>query len=262
MLGAMRGTVPGLAAELGIDATRFQEAFLEVSAKGMVRHDERAAFVWLPNFLRYNRPESPNVVRAWPGALELLPECRLKTDLFEHSKAFAEGLPDGFQEAFREVFGMGMPNQEQEQEQQQQQENSTSPAAPCIEPVLFDSANGNSPNGNNNQKSASAVIARAFDYFCKEAGKTKMYTLTEKRKKMALARWKEATDVLRAQGTAPEKLELEAMQVFKKAMDGLLEDEFMNENGYVEWEQIFGSPEKFQKRVQRYENPPKRKESR
>jgi hypothetical protein len=259
MLGAMRASVPGLAAELGMDAASFQEAFLGILAKDMVRHDERAAFLCLPKFLRYNRPESPNVIRAWPGVLELLPECQLKADLFQHIKAFNEGLPKGFREASREVFGKGMPNQEQEQEPEQEPEETTSPPGTELEPVLFNPTNG---NGNGTQNTLSDIIARAFAYFCEHGGKTKMYTLTEKRKKMAQTRWKETINLLSDQGTAPEKLELEAKRVFRKAMDGLLEDEFMNENGYVEWEQIFSSPEKFQKRIQRYENPPKRKESR
>ena len=57
MLGAMRTSIPGLSAELGMDAEGFAEAFREALTKGMAKHDERASFLWLPNFLRYNRPE-------------------------------------------------------------------------------------------------------------------------------------------------------------------------------------------------------------
>lgn len=130
MVGAMRATVPGLAAELGMETEAFREAFREVLAKGMAKHDEKASFFWLPNFLRYNRPESPNVVKSWPEAFDLLPECHMKADLFQQLKGFAEGLTKGFREAFTEVFpegfaeafAKGMPNQEQEQEQKQEQE--------------------------------------------------------------------------------------------------------------------------------------------
>jgi hypothetical protein len=119
MLGAMRATIPGLAAELGMDAKAFRQAFGEAFAKGMVKHDEAAAFMWLPNFLRYNKPESPNVVKAWPHALELVPECALKHELNQQLKAFAEGMTEGFSKAFTEAFAKTMPNQEQEQEQKQ-----------------------------------------------------------------------------------------------------------------------------------------------
>jgi len=58
----------------------------------------------VPNFLKYNRPESPNVVRAWPHAFDLLPECELKVQLFERLQGFVKGLSKGFREAFRESF--------------------------------------------------------------------------------------------------------------------------------------------------------------
>src|SRR5690349_3324012 len=61
-LGAMRHTVAGLASEMHMPYEGFSKAFQEGVEKKMVCHDEKASFVWLPNFLKYNRPESPNVV--------------------------------------------------------------------------------------------------------------------------------------------------------------------------------------------------------
>src|ERR1700712_4610425 len=63
-LGGMRTTISGLAEEIGWPPEAFREAFQEVSRKGMAKHDEKACLMVLPNFLRYNRPESPNVIRA------------------------------------------------------------------------------------------------------------------------------------------------------------------------------------------------------
>lgn len=105
MLGAMRATVPGLAAELDMPLEAFTKAFGEALAKGVVKHDPQASCLWLPNFLKYNKPESPNVVRAWPDAFDLIPECDLKSNMLERLKAFIEGLSEGFREAFREAFG-------------------------------------------------------------------------------------------------------------------------------------------------------------
>lgn len=120
-LGAMRSTTSGLAEELGWSPEAFREAFREVLAKGMAEHDQKACLIALPNFIRYNRPESPNVVKAWSSSLDLLPECSLKTRTIARAKAYAEALPEAFRkalpEAFAKTYPKSMPNQEQEQEQ-------------------------------------------------------------------------------------------------------------------------------------------------
>ena len=116
-IGAMRGTIAGLAEELGWDTEAFREAFREALSKGMAKHDPKACFIALPNFLKYNRPESPNVVKAWESALDLLPECSLKMQVIHEAKGYAEGLSKAFGEALPEAFAKAMPYQEQEQEQ-------------------------------------------------------------------------------------------------------------------------------------------------
>lgn len=116
-LGAMRATTAGLAAELEMSPKAFGEAFHEAFLKGMVEYDQQACFIALPRFLRYNGPESPNVVKAWSSSLELLPECPLKGKLIQRVKDFAEALPEAFHEALPEAFAKSMPYQEQEQEQ-------------------------------------------------------------------------------------------------------------------------------------------------
>ena len=115
-LGAMRGTIGGLAEELGWSAEAFREAFQEALSKGMVEHDQKACLIAVPNFVKYNAPESPNVVRAWLGALDLLPECELKTRVVARARGFAEGMGKGFLEAFAEAFAKAMPNKEPEPE--------------------------------------------------------------------------------------------------------------------------------------------------
>lgn len=117
-VGAMRHTIPGMAAELGWTSEAFREAFAEGCADGIIRHDERASFVWLPNFIKYNQPESPNVVKAWLAALDLLPECSMRNELIQHVKDFLKGFAQGFQKSFDKALPKSMPNQEQEQEQE------------------------------------------------------------------------------------------------------------------------------------------------
>ena len=117
-LGAMRASIPGLAAELG--GKGFAEGFREVFAKGLAKHDESASCVYLPRFLKYNPPESPNVVKAWAHSIDLIPECNLKSQLIQEVKGYAEALTEGFAKALPEAFAKAMPNQEQEQEHEQQ----------------------------------------------------------------------------------------------------------------------------------------------
>jgi hypothetical protein len=124
-LGAMRATLPGLAAELGWSTEAFREAFREAFAKGMAEHDEKACFVAIPRFLKYNPPESPNVVKAWVQCLDLLPECALKSTVIHRAINHLQGMSGGFAkalpEAFREALAKAMSIQEQEQEKEQEQ---------------------------------------------------------------------------------------------------------------------------------------------
>src|SRR5262249_54162951 len=145
-LGAMRATVAGLAAELKYTEKQFRAAIN--SAVGMIVVDETACFVWLPNFLKYNRPENSNVVKHYRNAAEALPECELKAELIARTREFLKDFAESFQKAFEEVFREplqkpysrpfaqsshelsdelsdepfrnGMPNQEQEQKQEQE----------------------------------------------------------------------------------------------------------------------------------------------
>lgn len=122
-LGAMKASIAGLAEELGWDSKRFQKAFAPAVSSGMVEHDARACLIYLPNFIKYNKPESPNVVKAWVKASVLLPECAMRTMVLETAKAFLEDLSEGYQQAFVEEFGKAYPcpspNQKQKQKQKE-----------------------------------------------------------------------------------------------------------------------------------------------
>jgi len=126
-LGAMRGTIEGLSTEHhGLSPKAFGEAL----AEGLLKAYGEGCFLWAPNFLKYNPPESPNVVTAWVKALHLLPECELKDELIIHtlqyvkglSEAFRKALPKAFWEAFAKPSAKPSPKQEQEQEQEQEQD--------------------------------------------------------------------------------------------------------------------------------------------
>lgn len=137
-LGAMRATSSGLAEELGWEPEAFREAFREALSKGMAEHDQKACLVAIPNFIRYNPPESPNVVKAWVGALDLLPECEMKTRVITRAVAFAKGMTKGFAEALPEAFAKGMPYQEQKQEQEQKQKDTSAQDSANVVPIKPD----------------------------------------------------------------------------------------------------------------------------
>ncbi|MBM6928166.1 hypothetical protein [Parasutterella secunda] len=130
-LGAFRISREGMAAELGLDEKGFAEPFAELLQKGLVMYDERVFLVFAPNFLKYNAPENPNVVKGWGTALDFLPECPLLVDVLIRAKVCAStssGLLKAFENTLGRVletlskryskpFEKGMAKQEQEQEQ-------------------------------------------------------------------------------------------------------------------------------------------------
>jgi len=125
LTGPQTSNIPGLfhagemalAEELEWSVEDFREAFGEVFRKGLVEADWKARVVWVPNAVKYNQPESPNVVKSWRYAWDEIPECNLKAEAHERLKAFTEGLGEGFAKAFAEACAQPSPNQEQEQEQ-------------------------------------------------------------------------------------------------------------------------------------------------
>jgi len=108
--------MPGLACQLQMSEREFRAGFKQLTTRGMVKFNSDAQLLWLPNWLRYNRPESPSVVKSWPTVLQLLPECRLKSEIVKKLKVFIEGLPP----AWRLVCLHQEQEQEQEQEEQSQ----------------------------------------------------------------------------------------------------------------------------------------------
>jgi hypothetical protein len=104
-LGAMRATMPGMAAELGWETRKFSAAFGEFAARGMVEVDDPSAYVGVPNFIKYNRPENPNVVTSWAKALDLVPECPLRTRQLARIRNFIQQkMSQPFRRAFDAAF--------------------------------------------------------------------------------------------------------------------------------------------------------------
>jgi hypothetical protein len=122
-MGAMRATQAGLAEEMGWDLKRFRGPFRELLSMGMVNHDPNAPFLCIPNFLKYNPPDNPNVVKSWKKYQDLFPECQTKSKYFQHVQQFLEGLGERFRQPFLELYLEGYAkseNREQRTENRKQ----------------------------------------------------------------------------------------------------------------------------------------------
>jgi len=150
--GLFRASRAAMAEDLGWSAEAFGEAFREAFLQGMVLADFDSRVMWVPNAIRHNKPESPNVVRSWAAEFDLIPECDLKRTAFEALKASIHALGEAYAKAFDESFTKPSPkpslkpspdpsrkpspkamaNQEQEQEQEIYTEaKASAPAAPA-----------------------------------------------------------------------------------------------------------------------------------
>lgn len=132
-LGMLRSRSVALAMELGWQTDVMSDAISMLCRMGMLMVDEKAGFIFIPNFLKYNPPNGPNAVKSWSGLLDQMPEC----DLLNHAVAslnpfilkLSEGLqkaiPDDIKDAINNAINNAMQDdikdavriQEQEQEQ-------------------------------------------------------------------------------------------------------------------------------------------------
>jgi hypothetical protein len=249
-LGAMRTTLAGLAEELGWSVEAFREGFREASQKGMAKHDEKACLMVLPNFLRYNRPESPNVVRAWGESLDLLPECPLKCELMEQVRGFVEGLSKAFVEALPKAFAKSMANQEQEQEQEQEKNHPPPPptlSEPGLWPPREAEGGGEEPGAEPEDLPAGKWIPKlheAWNYYLERCERGSHYEFTRKRQTLGLRGLRACAKYAEKRGASADPRV--ALGLFKLAIDRLAESAYhngKNESGkkYRDWEVLFSS---------------------
>ena len=253
-LGAMRGTAAGLAAEISWDVQRFAEGFREVSAKGMAEFDSDACLIALPNFIRYNKPESPNVVKAWAAAFDLLPECELKTVVIKRARGLAGDMSKEFAKAFPkgllEGFDKAMPNQEPEPEPEQEKTSSSPSADAQVSGAPV-------PLSDESESTAQRLLNHIWRVYVEKLGRNpKAYTFTASRRRMGMARVNEALKM--ADGSADK-----AKALLEIAVEQLALSDFHNARGkyvggtkYNDWDIIFRSAEQFEKFLERSNDPP------
>ena len=140
-----------MAERLGWPLKAFREAFREVfgedpkggRTKPLVKADWKAHLVYVPNAIKYNIPESPNVIKSWADTWDELPECQLKVEAYQHLKAFLQAYSKAFAEAFLKACPepslkaswKPSPNQEQEQEQEEERERGRGHARAATSPL-------------------------------------------------------------------------------------------------------------------------------
>lgn len=145
--GIYRAGAALMAEELGWSIEDFRKAFDELLQQDLVKADLDARVIFIPNAIKYNKPQSPNVIKSWVSLWDEIPECELKNLAYQEFKSFIKGMGDGFSIAFDETFekpsgkSLGKPmkkslsktmlNQEQEQDQEQEHktENVCDPGA-------------------------------------------------------------------------------------------------------------------------------------
>lgn len=192
-----------LAEALGWLLQPFRKAFNELASRGMVKADWAARVVYIPNAIRYNEPESPNVVRAWRNAWDEIPECHLKEQARASYRAYITTKGKAFQEAFQEAFGEGLPegskgdkvgretssfgNQEQEQEQEQEEEDPPNPPAGGIRGILHPTDEQTKPPGPTAQ-----AVQDAWNETAKKSGWSLCCRMGEQRMKSFNARLRDS----------------------------------------------------------------------
>ena len=63
--------------------------FDELVRSGMVEYDRKQCIIALPNYLKHNPPENPNIVKSWQKFIDALPDCELKTRVIARCRAAA-----------------------------------------------------------------------------------------------------------------------------------------------------------------------------
>lgn len=154
LTGPHTGPIPGLlksgraamAEELGWQQEAFDKAFQEVFSLGMAIADWQARLVWIPNAIKCNLPQSPNVITSWTIPWQLLPECQLKLEAYTGLKSAIYSLGESFLKAFEKACPKPCvapsSNQEADSRKQEQEKSSAAVASVVDAAELVDQATG------------------------------------------------------------------------------------------------------------------------
>lgn len=99
-IGAMRATVPGLSAELGVTVKDFAKVF----EAGLAIHDQSECCVYVPKFIEYQGCESLNVLKSWVNQFQFIPAGKVKDKALANLYAYIEGKSEAFRLAFEDAY--------------------------------------------------------------------------------------------------------------------------------------------------------------
>lgn len=202
-LGMLRSRSVALAMELGWHPDVMSDAILTLCRMDMLMVDDKAGFIFIPNFLKYNPPNGPNAVKGWAGLIDLMPECDLlsralvylKPTIFGLSEGVRSAIPDDVKNAISHAIQDGITDDKEMpsriQEQEQEQDISITSKDVIVETDVPTSAQPQkTENTSNGIPCPYTEITAAFNEIlgpylgmCKK--------LTDSRKKAVQARWRE-----------------------------------------------------------------------
>jgi len=116
--GVIVGSLEGLAGELGWTAEQFRERFGELLQGGMAKADFDAGLMYLPNWMKHDRPANDNVTKGRLRLCDELPECDLKHEITRDVAWWLNRSGNRLPNRIRN----GMPNQSRPQDQDQDQD--------------------------------------------------------------------------------------------------------------------------------------------
>lgn len=93
-----------MAEAIGWDLKVFRAAFREIERAGMVFADWGERIIYIPNAIKHNPPESPNVIIYWAGRFDKIPEGTYKELWLAGASKASEGWGEKMAEAFRKAF--------------------------------------------------------------------------------------------------------------------------------------------------------------
>lgn len=125
MVGPQSTHIPGVqpvgrlafAEMLGWDVEAFDEAFAEAYREGLAKADWKVRLIFVPNAIKHNLPQSPNVVKSWGSMWARVPECELKTEVWNALHDALSALGQGFVNAFKSACPLKFSDSQQQAEE-------------------------------------------------------------------------------------------------------------------------------------------------
>ena len=99
-IGAMRATLSGLSAELGVS----QKDFAEVFKAKLAIFSTAESCVFIPNFIKYQGCESLNVLKSWVSQIQFIPHGKTKDMALAYLYAFVQGKTEAFRLAYDDAY--------------------------------------------------------------------------------------------------------------------------------------------------------------